>query len=76
MQREMLRASIPLNLTLTERVVTLADIVELRAGDVIPVDIPEVLTLNANRVPVFTCKLGTSRGNLAVKVIDKIDHSE
>ena len=76
LQREMLRASMPLNLQLTERQVTLADIVELRAGDVIPVEIPEVLTLKANRVPVFSCKLGTSRGNLAVKVLEKIDHSE
>lgn len=76
LQREMLRASMPLNLTLTERDVTLADIVELRSGDVIPVEIPEVLTLKANKVPVFSCKLGTSRGNLAVKIIEKIDHSE
>jgi len=76
LQRETLFAKLPLNVTVAHREVTLADIVELRAGDVIPVEIPESLQLQANRVPVFNCKLGTSRGNLAVKILDKIDHSE
>lgn len=76
LQREMLFAKMPLDLKVAERQVTLADIVELQKGDVIPVDIPSVLELSANRVPIYTCKLGTSRGNLAVKVIDRINHTE
>jgi flagellar motor switch protein FliM len=76
LQRELLLANTPLNLTVAQRTVTLSDIVELREGDVIPVEIPEVLQLKANRVPVFSCKLGTSRGNLAVKIIEKIEHVE
>ena len=76
LQRETMFAKLPINLTVAKREVTLADIVELRAGDIIPVDIAESLQLRANRVPIFNCKLGTSRGNLAVKILDKIDHSE
>ena len=76
LQRELLLANTALNLTVAQRAVTLSDIVELREGDVIPVEIPEVLLLKANRVPVFSCKLGTSRGNLAVKIIEKIEHVE
>jgi flagellar motor switch protein FliM len=76
LQRGMMLAKVPLNMTIAEREVTLSDIVELQAGDVIPVDISELLQLNANKVPVFTCKLGTSRGNLAVKIVNKIDLTE
>ena len=76
LQREMLYAKMPLDLTVAKREVTLADIVELQQGDVIPVEIPATLELSANRVPVFSCKLGTSRGNLAVKILERIDHTE
>lgn len=76
LQRELFLSKMPLGLTLTHREVTLADIVELQEGDVIPVEIPDVLSLSANRVPIFTCKMGTSRGNLAVKILDRIDHNE
>ncbi len=76
LQRELLLAKTTLDVTVAQRLVTLADIVELREGDVIPIDIPAVLELKANRVPVFSCKLGTSRGNLAVKIIEKIEHVE
>jgi len=76
LQREMIHAKVPLNVSIAERDVTLSDIVELRDGDIIPVEISEVLKLTANKVPVFNCKLGISRGNLAVKVIDRIDHTE
>ncbi len=76
LQRELVMSSVPLNMTIAQREVTLADIIELREGDVIPVEIPELLELKANRVPIFTCKLGTSRGNLAVKIVKKIDHTE
>ncbi|MFT5707034.1 MAG: flagellar motor switch protein FliM [Oceanospirillaceae bacterium] len=76
LQREMLMAKMSLGLTVAKREVTLSDIVELRKGDVIPVEISKVLELRANKVPVFSCKLGISRGNLAVKIIEKIDHCE
>ncbi|MFT5693388.1 MAG: flagellar motor switch protein FliM, partial [Oceanicoccus sp.] len=41
-------------------------------GDVITIDIPDKLVLTANNVPVLHAKLGTSKGNLALQVIEKI----
>jgi flagellar motor switch protein FliM len=44
---------------------------QLEAGYIIPIDISDTLKLKAARVPIFNCKLVTSRGNLAVKIISR-----
>ncbi|GGK72871.1 flagellar motor switch protein FliM [Amphritea balenae] len=62
-----------LELVIAERKMKLRDVVSLEAGDIIPVDISDTLQLKVARVPVFSCKLGTSRGNLAVKITDRIN---
>ncbi|WP_442934837.1 FliM/FliN family flagellar motor switch protein [Nitrincola sp. A-D6] len=53
---------------------TLRDVVAMEQGDVIPLDIPDHLTLSANGLPMYTCQLGASRGNLAVKIVETIQH--
>ncbi|RAU16566.1 flagellar motor switch protein FliM [Nitrincola tibetensis] len=68
LRRDILHASLPIDLIVTEREMTLRDVMEFEVGDVIPVDIPDQLKLKANAVPLYTCQLGTSRGNLAVKI--------
>ncbi|GAB2594755.1 flagellar motor switch protein FliM [Nitrincola alkalisediminis] len=68
LRRDILHASLPVDLIVTERDMTLRDVMEFEVGDVIPVDIPDQLTLKANGVPLYTCQLGTSRGNLAAKI--------
>jgi flagellar motor switch protein FliM len=45
----------------------------LEKGDVISVEMPDTVTLNANGVPVFETRLGVSRGNLALQVVGQID---
>lgn len=72
LEKDVLTSPMELDLVVAERQLKLRDVLELEAGDVIPVDIPGTLKLQAGRVPIFNCKLGTSRGNLAVKVIDRI----
>ena len=72
LRSDIMDAKVGLELTVAQRQISLRDILEMEAGDVIPVDIPEDLILTANGVPTFSCKLGRSRHNLAVKVIDQI----
>lgn len=77
MRREVMVAPMDIALKVAERKMTLRDVMEFEPGDIIPVDIPAELPLSINRVPVFSCKLGTSRGNLAVKIVDQIkEHRE
>lgn len=74
LQRDVMLAPMDLDLVVAERKMTLRDVLEFEVGDIIPVEIPDKLALSVNKVPVYSCKLGTSRGNLAVKIIDKIEH--
>jgi flagellar motor switch protein FliM len=42
--------------------------VDLEAGDIIPVDMPETVVLKANGVPLFDTQVGMSNGNLALVI--------
>ena len=72
LRADIMDAKVNLEMRVAEREITLRDIMAMDAGDVIPVEIPELLTLTANGVPTFDCKLGISRSNLAVKIVDQI----
>ncbi|WP_136680259.1 flagellar motor switch protein FliM [Neptunomonas sp. XY-337] len=76
LQRDIMLAPLAINLAVAEREMTLRDIMEFEAGDIIPIEIPEHLTLKANSVPLFQCKMGTSRGNLAAKVTKQISNND
>ncbi|MEE8058208.1 MAG: flagellar motor switch protein FliM [Pseudomonadales bacterium] len=73
LRADIMDAVVDVDCTLIEKDVTLRDILDLQTGDVIPVDMPEKLVLVANGVPVFNTKLGQSKGNLALQIIEKID---
>ncbi|ODC04149.1 flagellar motor switch protein FliM [Terasakiispira papahanaumokuakeensis] len=72
LRSDIMDAHIPLNVKVVERQLTLRDIVNLEAGDIIPVDMSEHVQLNANGVPVFKCKLGRSGDNLALKIAEQV----
>lgn len=76
LRRDIMTADVDLNLRIAEREMTLRDVMELEAGDVIPIEMPETLILRAAGVPVFNCRLGLSRSNLAVKIVDQLKSSE
>ncbi len=76
LRRDIMSADVDLNLRVAEREMTLGDVMQLEVGDVIPVDIADVLILRAAGVPTFSCRLGVSRSNLAVKIIDQVNASE
>lgn len=75
LREDIMSADVNLDCTLAEKDITLKDIIDLQAGDVIPIDMPEQLVLLANGVPVFQAKLGQSKGNLALQIVEKIDRS-
>ncbi|WP_419811795.1 flagellar motor switch protein FliM [Bacterioplanoides sp.] len=74
LREDIMDAPVPVHGTLVERDITLREVAELKAGDVIPVDMPEEFTLEANGIPVFRGKMGISNENLAVKIIDQLNH--
>ncbi len=72
LRADVMDAHVKLEMTIAEQKIRLRDILEMEAGDVIPVEIKDLLILRANGIPTFECKLGVSRTNLAVKIVDQI----
>lgn len=71
-REEMKEARIELSSTLLETSLSLREINTLKEGDVIPVDLPELVTLEAEATPVFRGKYGNHNGSRAIKIVEKI----
>ncbi len=75
LRADIMEARVDLECDVVRREITLRDIVDLKEGDVIPIEMPEFQVVTANGVPMFRSSLGQSRGNLALKIEDFIDRS-
>ena len=73
---EIKTARVELNSRLTETQLTLREIMNLKAGDVIPVELPETVTLCCDDIPVFRGRFGMSRSNCAVKIVGPVQRPE
>jgi flagellar motor switch protein FliM len=70
--REVMRVAVPVNSMLVEKNMSIRSVLQLKKGDVIPIDLPDFVSLNAAHVPVFTGKVGISDGNYAIQITDRI----
>ena len=68
LREEIETADVDLAVTLTETALTLRELMAMRPGDVIPVELPPRVVARIEGVPVFWAKFGASRGRLAVRV--------
>lgn len=73
LREDIMSATVDINCTVAQKDISLREIIDLQAGDVLPIEMPEELILTANEIPVFHTKMGMSRGNIALQVIDKFD---
>ena len=71
-REEMKEAQVDLSTTLVETSLSLREVNELKAGDVIPIDLPELVTIEAEETPVFRGRFGIHNGSRAVKIVSKI----
>jgi flagellar motor switch protein FliM len=71
-REEMKQARVDVTSTLVETTISLRELNELRPGDVIPIDLPETVTLEAENTPVFRGKFGIYNGARAVKIFEKL----
>ncbi|HVL08635.1 MAG TPA: flagellar motor switch protein FliM [Burkholderiaceae bacterium] len=68
-------AEVNLVANLAETPITLADILNMKVGDVIPLDITPTLTGNVDGVPVMECSYGTFNGQYALRVCKMLNHA-
>lgn len=71
LREDIMDAKVELEAEIVSRELTLRDIVDLRAGDIIPVNMPTTHVLTANGVPMFNTQLGRSGENLALKIVHR-----
>ncbi len=72
LREEMKEAKVNLNSNLVETELTLRDVVNMKAGDVIPIELNEQINLCVEEIPAFKVRFGISKGVCAVKVDERI----
>lgn len=73
---EIMDVSVSLNTKFLDVKLPLSQVMELRAGDIIPIEMPEYITVLIEDLPTFRAKLGRSRENVALKIQEKIRRPE
>ena len=72
LQEEILDVPVELSTKLLETELTIGQIMELRVGDIIPIEMPEELTVFIEDLPSYKAKLGRNKDNVAVKISRKM----
>ena len=81
LREEIKEAHVDIKCVLTETNVSLRELMVLKAGDIIPIEVPDHVEITAEGMPVLRGHYGVSRGSRAVKVAqlirrrDKLTHS-
>lgn len=71
-RHEMQTAEIEVQSTLIESRTTLGRVLEFKAGDILPVDLPDVVTLCAEGIPLFRARVGVVDGQNALQIIQPV----
>lgn len=69
---EIMDVQVGLNARLLQTELTLRQLQNLKAGDIIPVEMPESLLVSIEDLPTFRAKMGRTRDKVALKIIEKI----
>lgn len=73
MREEVKNAEVELTSTLTEATLSLREVLNIKAGDIIPINMPALVSLRAEGVPVFRGKLGVSNKQVAIKIVKQAE---
>jgi flagellar motor switch protein FliM len=72
LREEIKEAHVEVDASLTKLQLSLREIMQMKAGDIIPLELPDLITVCAEEVPVFKGIYGASRGNVAVKIQEPV----
>ncbi len=70
---EIMDVKVNLSTHLLDVDIPLSSVMEFESGDIIPIEMPEHVTLFVEDLPTFRTKMGRSRDNLALQVVEKIE---
>lgn len=69
--QEIGRVPVEVQVSLVNLQLSLQQVLALRAGDLIPIDMPATVTLAAGEVPLLSGTFGTHTGNNAIKIVGR-----
>ncbi|MGR5176178.1 flagellar motor switch protein FliM [Vibrio parahaemolyticus] len=72
LREEIMDVPVNFRVNLLEKDVSLRDLMELQAGDIIPIEMPENATMFVEDLPTFRVKMGRSGEKVAVQISEKI----
>ncbi|USD65981.1 flagellar motor switch protein FliM [Vibrio sp. SCSIO 43136] len=72
LREEIMDVPVNFRVNLLEKDISLRDLMELRPGDIIPIEMPENATMFVEELPTYRVKMGRSADKLAVQVSEKI----
>ncbi|WP_018140450.1 flagellar motor switch protein FliM [Thioalkalivibrio sp. ALJ7] len=72
LQEEIQTAEVEISSMLAETEVTVRELLDIQPGDIIPVDLPDTITLQVEDIPMFRGKFGVSNGMNALQVSERI----
>lgn len=75
MQDEIMNAEVEISSVLTEVTLTLDEISQLEKGDIVPIEMPDEVVIEAADVPILRAKLGVSEGKYSLKITNWIEQS-
>ena len=73
LREELLHAKIDLQALFVEKQLPVSDLINFKAGDIIPIDLPEQVLVLAQDMPIMRGQYGEYQGNTAVKVEDLME---
>lgn len=76
LREEMQSARVELSVSLGTAELPLRDMLTLKAGDIIPFELPPLVTVRAEDVPVFRGVYGMAGGNSAVQAVEMITNHQ
>jgi flagellar motor switch protein FliM len=70
LKEELMHAKVELTALFAEKELKVADLIDLQAGDIIPLDMPDQVMLMTEDMPIMRGQYGEHMGNSAVKIED------
>lgn len=72
LQNEVMDVKVKIDATMLEQELTLQDIIDMKAGDIIPINMPEEVLVKVEELPTFRAKVGRSNDHVALRITERI----
>ena len=73
LKEELLHAKVGIQAIFAEKELKISDLLNFKAGDIIPIDMPEQMLILAEDIPVMRGQYGEYQGNAAVKIDEIVE---